>query len=78
MFVGPTVPDKCQKLRDPCLNRSEEIRPKVVGCGILDCFSRELPTGSSYDGVAVEQIGVNVRLEYGYSIGQTEKEVLIL
>ena len=34
-FVGLTAPDKCVKRRDPRLDRSEEIRPKAVGHGIL-------------------------------------------
>ena len=30
-FVGPIVPDKRVKFRDPHLNRSVEIQPKAVG-----------------------------------------------
>ena len=38
-FVGPIVPDKLVKLFEPPLNRSGEIQPKLVGCGISAGFS---------------------------------------
>ena len=34
-FVGLTFPDDCVKCRDPRLNRSEEILPKAIECGIF-------------------------------------------
>ena len=34
-----TVPDEFVKFRDPCLNRSAEIRPEAVGFGIFCRFS---------------------------------------
>ena len=37
-FVRPIVFDEGEKFRDPCPNRSREIPPEVVGCGIFDSF----------------------------------------
>ena len=34
-----TVPDKRVKYRNPPLNRSREIRPKAVECGVFGRFS---------------------------------------
>ena len=33
-FVGPIVPDKSVKCRDPSLNRSQEIPPEAIRGGI--------------------------------------------
>ena len=38
-FVGPIVPDKPVKFRDPCLNHSREILPEAVGGGIFQFFA---------------------------------------
>ena len=40
-FIGPIVPDKCMKFRDPRLNRSREILPEAVGGDIFDVFFRD-------------------------------------
>ena len=37
-FVRLTVPNKFVKFCDPCLNRSPDILPKTVGCGIFNRF----------------------------------------
>ena len=39
-FVGPIVPDMCEKFGEPHSNRSREIPPEAVGRGIFDSFSR--------------------------------------
>ena len=39
-FVGPIVPNKQVKFRDPWLNRSQEIPPEVVGGGTFNGFSQ--------------------------------------
>ena len=39
LFVRLIVPNKIVKFRDPCLNRSREIRPKAIGDGSFDRFS---------------------------------------
>ena len=35
-FVGLTLPDECEKFRNPELNRSGEIPPEAVRNGIFD------------------------------------------
>ena len=67
--MGPTVPDKRVKFRDPKLNRSGEIRPKAVGCSILGIFSnfdkcRLEAAGDVISGVALDKAGVNVHTEF--------------
>ena len=42
-FVGPNVPDKPIKFRNPRLNRSREIPPQAVGGGIFDGFRNIFP-----------------------------------
>ena len=37
-FVRPIVPNKSVKILDPCLNRSRQILPEVVGGGIFGSF----------------------------------------
>ena len=37
-LLGPIVPDKPVKFRDPSLNRSREIPSEAVGGGIFDRF----------------------------------------
>ena len=69
-FVSPIIRDKHVKFRDPCLNRSPEIQPEAVGCGIFDGFfaitsdQKQLVIISSE---AVEWVGVDVRVKFGDS-----------
>ena len=67
--MGLTVPDKCVKFRDPHLNRSGEIQMKAVGCDIFGRFSnfdksRPEVAGDVISDVAVEQVGVDVRVKF--------------
>ena len=39
-YMRLAVSDKCGQFHDPRLNRSGEIRPKVVRGGTLGCFFR--------------------------------------
>ena len=61
-FVGPVVSDKCVKFHDSCLNRSGEILPEIVGCGI---FHRFFHDNFRQEGVCDDISGVAVVGRYG-------------
>ena len=66
------VPDKSVKFYDPRLNRSSEIRPKAVGCGIFCRFSyldkcQSDVASHVISGVGVDQVGVEVRAKFDAS-----------
>ena len=69
-FVGPIVPDKCVKFRVPLFNRSGEIQPKTVRCGIFGRFSnfdncRPEVAGNVISGAALVHVGVDVPTKLG-------------
>ena len=65
-YVRLTVQEKCVKFCDPRLNRSGEIRPEAVGCGIF-CRSQNFKdcqpevTGDPISDFALDQVGDGVR-----------------
>ena len=72
-FVRPTLLDKHAKFRDHHLNRSPEIRPEVVGGGIVHRFfgnfhkCRPEVAGDVRSGLTVESVGMNVLAKCGDS-----------
>ena len=71
-FCGVNCPDKRVKFRDPSLNRSGEIRPKVEACGIFGRFSnfdkcRPAAADEVISGVALDYVGVGVLARFGDS-----------
>ena len=69
--MGPVVLNKRVKRQDLSLNRSREIAPKAVGGGIFDCFVaynfRREVDNDVISGVAVDNVGVDVPIEFGDS-----------
>ena len=66
--MGPFVLDKHVKFNDPGLNRSRDILPEAVGGGIFDCFFRynvrPEVDNDVISGVAVDHVGVDVRVKF--------------
>ena len=54
-FLEQFILEKFPKFRDPCLNRSGEIQPRAVGCGIFGRFS-------NFDNCRPEVVGDVVQL----------------
>ena len=68
--MGPIVPDKFVKLRDPRLNSFEEIPPEAIGGGILDFFHdnfRPKVVSDVISGVYVGSVGMDVNVKLGDS-----------
>ena len=70
-FVGPVVLDKLVKFHDCSLNRSREIPPEAVGCGIFDSFfpynfRPEIHNDVISDAI-VDNVGVDVCVKFGDS-----------
>ena len=77
--MRPIVLDKCVKFRDPNLNRSPEIPAEVVGGGILDifCFNfRPEVDNDVISDLAVDNVGVDVRLKFGDSSSNGSQDIL--
>ena len=75
--MGPVVLDKHVKFHDPGLNRSREIPPEALGCGIFYCFPFNFRAEVDNDvvsGRAVENVGMDVPKEFGDS-SQTVSEI---
>ena len=53
------------KFGDPWLNRFREIRPKAVGKGISDSFSRLEVANIVFDSVTEDEIGVEASVKHG-------------
>ena len=71
-FVRLTVPSECVKFRDPRSNRSGEIRPNAVRCGIFSHFAnfdkcRPEVAGDVTSSVALDCVGMNVCAKFGDS-----------
>ena len=68
--MRPIIVDKCAKLfRDHCLNRSREILPEGVGCGIFDSYFRynfrPEVDNDAVSGVHVYYVGLDIRVKLG-------------
>ena len=69
MFAGSIFPDTFVKFCDIHLNRSGEIKPKAIGCGILAVFfnldnCRPEVAGDVVSGVALDHVGMDVTAKF--------------